>query len=201
VLTHPRNLGIPEAFFDGFSRVAGRAADDDVMFCVEGDNTSDPSLLPAMIAALEAEADIVVASRHAPGGCYLGFPLRRHFVSALGNATMRVLFPYPGLQDFSIFYRGVRCDLLKSVLRDHGRAAFRGRGFAANASFLLACLLYRPRVREVPHTYRYDNKKSRSTFPVLSTIRAYVELIGSTGVRRLRAACLTAAAENPHSSS
>jgi dolichol-phosphate mannosyltransferase len=188
-ISHARNLGVPDALWTGYAAAAAAARDGDFIVCAEGDGTSDPAALGEMLARLRAGCDIVIPSRFVKGGGWSGFPFHRKVISRVGNGLLGFLFPYPGITDFTIFYRGYRAAFLKNVIARQGRAAFGGRHFSANVSLLLACLPERPRVAEVPHVYCYGCKKSRSAFRVGAAVLAYFQLAATVGVVRLRALC------------
>lgn len=190
ILSHPSNLGVPEAFYTGYSAAAQMADDKDFIICNEGDGTSDPILIDDMLRSLDSTSDIVIASRYIPGGGWVGFPWHRRLISRYGNLALRLIFPYPGITDFSIFYRGYRANLVKKVLARHGRAAFGGKHFSANTAFLMACLEQRPRITETANMYVYHIKKSSSAFRLRTALAGYTPLVFSSRSWRLRRLCL-----------
>jgi len=60
VLVHPRNLGPGAAFRTGFLHVLRGANPLDVVLTLEGDTTSDPSILPRMLHRVWEEGDDIV---------------------------------------------------------------------------------------------------------------------------------------------
>jgi len=187
IICHPENRGVPAALTSGFTLAAQQAGNDDVIICLEGDGTSDPLLLAEMADAIERGADLVVASRYTPGGKTIAFPLWRRLVSQWGNALLRWFVKYPGLTDYSIFYRAYRAGLVRRMLQKYGRYAFAENHFAANAGFLLRCLEQQPYVVELPNTYRYHLKRSASRFLLTAAMVGYCKLLRRTDWRRLRA--------------
>lgn len=189
VISHPKNLGVPSALFSGFKSAADMASDEDVIISLEGDGTSDLSLLGPITDRLSAGSDIVIASRYIPGGGWRGFPWDRKLVSRLGNAILCLLFPYPGITDFSIFYRGYQAKLVKKVLAKRGAEAFNGPHFSANAAFLLHCLKEHPAVDQVPNFYIYDLKRSITAFRVQDNVKGYVRLLKVIDFWQVRSIC------------
>jgi dolichol-phosphate mannosyltransferase len=189
IVTHPQNRGIPDTLHAGLAEAARRAASGDRILVLEGDGTSDPDLYRPIVDLLDGGNDLVVASRYAPRGGSVGFPWIRRTVSRVGNWSLARLYRYPGLTDYSIFYRGYRADLVQRVLTRRGRAAFAGRHFSANGSFLFNCLLESPRVAEVAHVYHYEVKKSCSMFRVAEAALGYLELWRDQNSQRVRAVC------------
>ena len=81
----------------GLARAVVAALDglaEDVVVVMDGDLQHPPRIVPDLIAALAAGADIAVASRYAPGGHELGLsgPLRR-LVSRESSRVARVMLP------------------------------------------------------------------------------------------------------------
>ena len=79
----------------GLAQAVVESLDDvteDVVVVMDGDLQHPPKLLPSLIAALTAGADIAVASRYAPGGHELGLsgPLRR-LVSRQSTRAARLM--------------------------------------------------------------------------------------------------------------
>ena len=111
--------GLGSAYRHGFD-VAIDAGFDAVV-SMDVDRSHDPSVLPAMIAALEDGADIVVGSRYVSGGSTVNWPLYRRLLSSWGNRyTTTVL----GLRvrDCTSAFRAYRADVLKAVEPNSTRA-------------------------------------------------------------------------------
>jgi dolichol-phosphate mannosyltransferase len=72
-----------------------RAADTDYVVVLDGDLQHPPEVVPQLLnQALEADADVVVASRYIPGGSGEGLAgLRRRLVSQGATALAKVAFP------------------------------------------------------------------------------------------------------------
>lgn len=184
VRSHVTNQGVPATLLDGYRAAASAADGDDLIFCIEGDNTSDPRLFAPMTTRLRGGADVAIASRYVAGGSMSGFPRHRRLVSEWGNAVLRRLAPTAGVNDFSIFFRGYRASLVQRVLADHDGAAFGGRNFSSNTVFLLRCLERDPVVAEVPSHYAYELKEGDSSFSVLRAAQAYAPLFARLAWKR-----------------
>jgi len=193
VVVHPANRGIAETLFDGYRDAAAQATEDALLICLEGDGTSDLKLIAPILELLQPrQFDLVIASRFIPGGGWVGFPWHRRLISRFGNYLLRKVCPYPRVTDFSIFYRGYRIDLVRNALNKHGRTAFQGGHFSANAAFLLHCLTGRPRVSEVANRYDYRCKQGASSFRTFKTIFGYIGLLPTIRRLGLRHICRTA---------
>lgn len=194
VLRHEVNAGVRAAFETGFARALALAGPDDVIITQEADNTSDLSVLAAMLARVEAGADVVLASCFAPEGRVVGSTLDRHVLSFVANTLLRTFFPIAGVHTYSSFYRGFRAETLRRAI-----AAFDGRlmessGFACMVEMLVRLRRLPVRIVEVPMVLQCDLRRGPSKMARLRTIREYFTLIAReafrspTRYRRVRAA-------------
>jgi dolichol-phosphate mannosyltransferase len=115
---------------------------------MDGDLQHDEAILPAMLAAVEAGADIAVGSRHVAGGeAAGGFSAARGALSEAGTRLARSLLPVPVADPMSGFF------LLRRNLVEAVAPRLTGRGF----KILLDILLTAPRglrVAELPYAFR-----------------------------------------------
>jgi dolichol-phosphate mannosyltransferase len=175
-LSHPVNRGIAAVFLTGIRAALEGAQPDDAVVIMEGDGTSDPALLPAMLQALEARADVVIASRYRPGGEHRRFPLKRLILSHGANGLLRLLCRMPGVTDYTIFYRAYRASVLRRGLEAHGDSLTSVGGFACNAELLLRLGPWCREIREVPFVYDYGIKKGKSGMRIAGNLRSYLRL-------------------------
>lgn len=111
--------GLGSAYRHGFA--VAIAAGFDVIVSMDVDRSHDPAALPAIVAAMEAGADIVVGSRYVEGGSTVNWPLHRRLLSSWGNRyTTTVL----GLEvrDCTSAYRAYRSEVLTAIEPDSTRA-------------------------------------------------------------------------------
>jgi len=181
VLDHEVNRNVGAVFRTGITEACRRAAPDDVVVTIEGDNTNDASIIVPMIEKVEKGADVVVASRYRSGGCFQGFPLVRRIYSHGINTLLRIFYPIPGISDYSIFYRAYRAGLLQRALAHYGGDFIESVGFVSNAEMLIKLRPFGIRGDEVPLRYRYDQKASKSKMRPARTIAEYFRFF-----RRLR---------------
>jgi hypothetical protein len=130
-----------------------------------------------MCTRLDDGYDVVIGSRLLPGGDMRGFPARRKILSILGNWLMRYRIGYPGVNDYTIFFRAYRIAALHAAAENGNGRMFHGSGFEANAEILLRIARAGLRITEVPHVYRYDLKRSSSKMDPGATIAGYLKLI------------------------
>jgi dolichol-phosphate mannosyltransferase len=177
LITHSPNRGIPGVYKSAFEYVMTVVQDDDVVILMESDGTSDPSLIPSLVKAIEAGNDIAIGSRHVPGGAYLAFPWYRKMASALVNVCLAMTWRLPGIKDYTIFYRAYRGSILKKGFAN-GVSFKAVKSFAANGEILLILAPHHPKVAELPLRYNYGLKGSVSSMPLMATLMEYVRLAG-----------------------
>lgn len=176
LINHPTNLNVGAVFRNGVTEACRRAAPDDVIVTLEGDNTNDPSIAVKLVELLEEQdLDVVVASRYRKGGRFIGFPLKRRILSNGINRLMRMFYPVSGVSDFSIFYRAYRAALLQRALAEFGDQFITCPGFVANAEMMVKCRTFGIRGGEVPLLYKYDQKKGGSKMKIKKTILEYFD--------------------------
>lgn len=100
--------GLAGAVIAGFQRAEGR-----VSVVMDADGSHPPAALPAMVRPLlDDRADVVVGSRHLPGGGSEGWPLRRRLISGGAGLLARGLSP---MTDPTTGFMAVRTDLARSL--------------------------------------------------------------------------------------
>ncbi len=178
LLRHGANRGLGQAFRTGLEAVLPVMGKDDVLVALDADNTHPPQLISSLAQPIEeGRADIVIASRFAPGGREVGVPFFRRVLSAGARVVYSFLFPIPGVRDYTCAYRAYRADLLRRGTARWGSLVTEP-GFAASLEWLLRLAALNPRVEEVPLVLRYDRKPGPSKMRVVSTIRRSLGVIG-----------------------
>jgi dolichol-phosphate mannosyltransferase len=125
VLHRPGKEGLGAAYRDGFRR----ALDDPAVQAVvqmDADFSHDPAVLPALLARLMRDADLVLGTRYMPGGRTVGWPWHRKLISRAGTLFARtvLLLPY---RDLTGGYKAWRRELLESIRMREASAS--GYGF------------------------------------------------------------------------
>lgn len=177
----PENRGVSEVFRVGFRWVLTVAQDGDACITMDSDNTQNPYYILDLLREMNEGADLVIASRFAPGGAMRGAPPIRSLLSHGVAGLLRVFINLPHVRDYSTFYRGFRVELLRKVFARWGDDAIRGHGFACMARFLILAAREAHDVREVPFVLRYDLKEGGSGMRILRTIRGYLGLLVELG--------------------
>lgn len=176
LVSHPVNRGIAGVFMTGIRTALADASDGDAVVIMEGDGTSDPAILPAMVSSLNAGADVAIASRYLPGGAHRRFPLKRLVLSHGANALLRLVIRLPGVTDYTIFYRVYRAIVLRRGLEAYGDSLTSVGGFACNAELLLRVGRFSRRTAEVPFVYDYGLKRGKSGMRVGDNLLSYLKL-------------------------
>jgi dolichol-phosphate mannosyltransferase len=193
VLPHGVNRGLGAALRTGLTGALQRAADDDLIATMDADNTHDPGLLPDMWARLESErADIVIASRYAPGGEEVGLTTLRKVLSRGASFLLSITAPVRGARDYTCGFRLYRASTLRRAADAWGEKLVEEAGFTCMAEVLLKLGRGGARVAESPLVLRYDLKEGASKMKLMRTISRYFELI-----RRIRSQPVPGIAAGP----
>lgn len=181
-LQHKVNQGLGATIRDGLTHAAQEAEPDDVIVSLDADNSHPPGLIERMVRRVREGNDVVIASRYQHGSTIRGVPLHRRALSYWGGWLFRVVFPIPGVRDYTCGFRAYRGEVLQSALAEHGDRFFDQDGFQCMVDILLK-LSRAPWVfTEVPLVLRYDLKGGVSKMRVGSTI---VNTLGLLLQRRL----------------
>jgi dolichol-phosphate mannosyltransferase len=178
LLRHEVNEGLGAAIRDGLLYAAERAQPRDVIVTLDSDNTHTPDLIQRMVRLVQEGHDVVIASRYRPGSRIRGVPLGRRFLSRAASLLLRVLFPTPGVRDFTSGYRAYRAEVIQKVIAGEGPGFFDQDGFQVMVDILLK-LRRHPNLifGEAPLILRYDLREGKSKMDVGSTIRRTLELL------------------------
>ena len=177
IISHEKNKGIGEVFKTGFSALSALTGENDLLIIMEADGTSDYTRIPLLVDRLRAGSDIVIASRYMPGGAYRNFPLKRHLISLVGNAILRIVFKVKNIEDYTIFYRGYKVKLIREALTKYGDGFIKSKTFLANTEALLNLAKLTDKISEVPLVYSYDLKIGKSKMPVMKTLCDYIKFL------------------------
>lgn len=186
VLRHPENRGVAAAFRTGFLAGLEDAATGDLIVTLEADNTSDVSLLSALVSEADAGADLVLGSCYAPGGGVQGTDAWRRLLSGSANLMVKSWFGLWGLHTFSSFYRVYRVSALARVFEASHGEPLRERGFASVVELLVRMHSLGMDVREVPVVLRSDERSGKSKMRVLPTILGYFRVMAALGPLAVR---------------
>jgi dolichol-phosphate mannosyltransferase len=170
VVTHAENQGLRTALYTGWHEALSQARPDDVIVTMDGDHTHPPELIPAMRAAIEQGAGVVIASRYVPGARTLGLSWHRRVFSWGANRLFQRLCPISNVRDYTCGYRAYRASALKATSPSWDTTAHTGQGFSITAEVLLQLRPLSLRMSEVPLVLRYDRKRGKSKMRLVPTM-------------------------------
>ena len=178
VVVHEANRGLGPAILTGLETALENSEDDDdIVVCMDADDTHDPAYVPTMLARVRAGADLVIASRYQEGSREVGVPGRRRLLSKGARLIFRLLLPIPGVRDYTCGFRAYRVALLRKAMETYGDGLIRRSGFACTDEILIKLSVLTEKIEEIPFVLRYDQKQSPSSLPLLTTILATLKLI------------------------
>ncbi len=183
---HERNRGLGPALKTGLRRALREAqSPDDVLVCMDADNTHDPQYVPALAERIATGADMVICSRFRRGSRQIGVPLFRRFLSFGARMVFAVFLRLPGVRDYTCGYRAYRAALLRQGFEHYGERLIERSGFACTDELLVNLAPFARRIEEIPFVLRYDQKQGRSKLPLMKTVWATFRLLVQGRRKRL----------------
>lgn len=186
VVSHPRNLGPGAAFRSGFLHVLKDADPLDVVVTLEGDRTSDESVLPRLLHRVWEEGDeIALASCYLYGGGIAGTDLHRVALSHIANGLMKKALGLSGLATLSSFYRVYQVGALLKMRERWGEGFITSQGFECMVEVLYRAARLGLRVSEVPMLLDGSRRVGKSKMKIVRTSLAYLHLAARAALGRL----------------
>ncbi len=177
IVRHEINLGLGPTMQDALRGATERAADQDLIITMDADNTHPPQLMIPMIHEIQAGNDIVIASRYRRGAEVVGLSGFRTFMSYGALAVMKLIFPIPGVRDYTSGFRAYRASLLRRAFEVYGDSFIDQVGFQCMADILFKLSYFKPVITEVPLVLRYDRKGGASSMNVGKTVKDSLLLV------------------------
>jgi dolichol-phosphate mannosyltransferase len=184
ILRHETNRGLGAGLRTGIYWVLDRAAAEDVVVMLDGDNTHPPRLIPSMLARLRDGFDLVIASRYRPGSVVHGVPGYRRALSDIGRVVFQVTFPIRGVRDYTCCFRAYRIPPLQRARLVYGDELCTARGFEAVVDLLLRLRQIGITATEIPLELDYSERVGQSKMRVAHTIRTTLVLLSLRFVER-----------------
>ncbi len=119
VLHRPGKAGLGAAYRHGFRHALNGG--HQVIAQMDADFSHDPAVLPDLLAAVAAGADVAVGSRYVPGGSVPNWTLGRRLLSRWGNTYARVMLRLV-IKDATTAFRAYRSGVLEQIDIDGTRA-------------------------------------------------------------------------------
>jgi len=171
VFQNEKNMGLAYTFKRGISIAAEKAGPEDIIICMDADNSHPPGLVLRMIQYIREGRDVVIASRYQKQAVIRGVSLMRRFLSYGMSVLFRIVCPIAEVKDYSCGYRAYRASFLQKAIADKGKQLFAGEGFSCMAGMLLSLANAGAVCGEVPIILRYDRKAGQSKMKILKTVR------------------------------
>ncbi|HVO68697.1 MAG TPA: glycosyltransferase family 2 protein [Aggregatilineaceae bacterium] len=157
---HDRNRGLGAAIRTGLA-----AAQGDVLVTTDSDGTYKFTEIPALLALLTPEVDIVTASPYHPHGGVAGVPAYRLVLSRGSSLLYRLLVSWR-INTYTALFRAYRRSAIAEV-------TFQSDGFLAGTELLVKAMLSGARAVELPavlHSRVHGVSKAK----IMRTIRAHL---------------------------
>lgn len=168
---HKVNRGLGAAIRTGFV-----AAHGDIVITTDSDGTYKFTEIPALLACLTPEIDIVTASPYHPAGGVAGVPAYRLILSQGSSILYRLLVSWR-VHTYTALFRAYRRKVIESV-------PFESDGFLAGTEILVNGMLMGYRVAEHPavlHSRVHGVSKAK----LIRTIKAHLKFQGQILLHRL----------------
>ncbi len=143
VLRRPGKMGLGTAYIAGFRRALAEGYD--YVFEMDADFSHDPCYLPAMLAAAQGGAGLVIGSRRVPGGGTENWGLGRQLLSAGGSLYARTVLGL-GVRDVTAGFKCFRREVLAAIDLD----AVKSEGYSFQIEMTYRTVRLGFRVTEVP---------------------------------------------------
>lgn len=179
LINHEKNKGLGEAIKTGLrAAMEESTSDEDMIICMDADNTHPPCHVREMIEALNQGADLVIASRYRKGSKQHGVPLRRQLLSLGALVVFKILLPLPGVRDYTCGFRAYRAGIIRKAFDVYGDGIITRNGFACTDQLLVhIAAMGGVTMREVPFILRYDLKEGESKLDLGTTISETFRLL------------------------
>ena len=123
--------------------------DPDIYVSLDADLSHDPAAIPALLAAIDAGAQVVVGSRYVKGGDIKNWPIQRRAISRGANGLARLLAGNYRVHDNTSGFRAYTRDVVAAM----PWATFDDRGYTFLLTFLSYAYRKGFRTAEVPITF------------------------------------------------
>lgn len=176
VITKTKNGGPGDSFNLGFEWILNHSKNStDRVVTVEGDNTSDPGILPTMLQLSSMGYDLVLASVYAQGGGFDQTSFFRKIISFIANMIFRALFNLKVLT-MSSFYRVYSVDSLQNVKRRFN-TIIEEKGFICMLEVLLKSIKTNAKIIEVPMVLKSNKRVGKSKMKIFKTTMSYFKFL------------------------
>lgn len=165
VLRRREKSGLGSAYRAGFAWGLDRGFE--ILIEMDSDLQHDPSMLPALIHAVEDGADLAIGSRYVPGGSVPGWKRSRRFISQGGNIYAAMVLGLH-VRDLTAGFRAYSAGAIERI--ELGAVNADGYGFQIEMAYAVAN--NEGRIVEVPITFgsRQRGSSKMSSFIVFEAL-------------------------------
>jgi dolichol-phosphate mannosyltransferase len=174
---HPVNMGLGATIRDGLAVASQLASCKDIIITMDADDTHTPGLILRMVRMIKEGYSVVIASRFQHESRVIGVPFHRQLLSIAASIIFRIIFPIPGVRDFTCGYRAYRASVVKHAISHYGSTFLERDGFECMVDILLKLRKMKLIFGEAPLLLRYDLKNGRTKMKVTKTIKNTLLLI------------------------
>ena len=178
MLSHGVNRGPGHAFGTAFAYLGSRLRSDDLVVTMEGDNTSRPELITAMLRRVEEGHDAVFASPYMYGGGILHTRASRVMLSHIANTLVKEFFGVHGLLTVSSFFRLYRGATLRQLQDRYGERIVERNGYESMIEIVMKMVYLQMSISELPMVLDSSLRAGRSKLNTRRTIVGYLSLAG-----------------------
>lgn len=146
LLQRPRKTGLGDAYKEGFRWGIERGYP--ALVEMDADLSHDPAIVPLLLDALDAGADLAIGSRYVPGGRVENWGSFRRLLSRSGNAYARILLRMD-VQDSTAGFRAFKTEWLKT----QDLSSVSSHGYAFQIEMTRRAALNGGRIVEIPITF------------------------------------------------
>lgn len=186
ILTHEINKGPGAAFATVFSYLATKIKDEDLVITMEGDNTSDITLIKKILTRAEEGFDVVLASPYMYGGGFVETSLLRRLLSSGANLIVKDLLDLKGLLTVSSFFRLYKGSILLKMQKIFGLEIIERVGFESMVEMTMKLVMIDATISEVAMKLDSSKRKGKSKMKIVKTILGYLALLKYKNVWKLK---------------
>jgi glycosyltransferase involved in cell wall biosynthesis len=171
LIRRPGRLGLGTAYLAAFNE--GLRREHTHFLTMDSDLSHAPDRVPALIAAVDAGADLAIGSRYTPGGSIVGWGIHRRVLSFGANSFARLWLGISAHDCTS----GFRC-YRRAAVEHLVKAPVRARGYSTLVELLVRCERAGFKVAEVPIRFvdRVHGKSKMSSREMIDGIASVVTL-------------------------
>jgi dolichol-phosphate mannosyltransferase len=158
---HPVNRGLGAAIRTGLTASRG-----EVVVTTDSDGTYKFVTIPALLACLAPDVDVVTASPYHPKGGVANVPQYRLILSQGSSMLYRLLVTWK-VHTYTALYRAYRRRVIEDI-------TFESNGFLGGTELMVKAMLRGYRVVEFP-TVLYSRAFGASKAKIMRTIRAHLQ--------------------------